>query len=58
MYYSVSLGKPGLFEESSQEGREQSSNQDAAQINSASFWTSTPLSKRPVRDDTSATPQG
>lgn len=57
MYYSVSLGRPGLFEESLQEGREeQSSNQDAAWINSASFWPSTPLSEGIVREDASATP--
>lgn len=58
MYYSVSLGRPGLFEESLQEEREQSSNQDAAWINSASFWPSAPLSKGTVRDNTSATPGG
>lgn len=58
MYYSASLGRPGLAEESLQEGREeQSANQDAAWLNSASFWPCTPLSKGTVRDSTS-TPEG
>lgn len=57
MYYSASLGRPDLTEESLQEGREeQSANQDAVWMNSASFWPGTPLSKGTVRDNTSATP--
>lgn len=46
MYYSVSLGRSGLFEASLWEWREeQFSDQAATWIKSASFWPTMPISE-------------